>query len=150
MSLTLHQSLCSSSSSKFPNSQLRSSFFSSSSSSSSSAPNSLDLGFPKPDAAPPFSASANISSLASTTRHYARCYWELSKARLRFHFLNFPLINSEFHSFLYVFMHFMNCDFDLVYGVFEKRRKEIALCLILTIMLRLQIGLVCRELYLYM
>ncbi|KAK7815372.1 hypothetical protein CFP56_001699 [Quercus suber] len=65
LSLTLHQSLCSSSSSsssKLPNSHLHSSFFSSSSSSSSSAPNSLDLGFPKPDVAPPFSASFNISS----------------------------------------------------------------------------------------
>ncbi|XP_075646106.1 protoheme IX farnesyltransferase, mitochondrial [Castanea sativa] len=81
LSLTLHQSLCSSTSSKLPNSQLRPSFFSSSS--SSSAPNSLDLGFPKPDVAPPFSSSSvNISSLASITRHYARCYWQLSKARL--------------------------------------------------------------------
>jgi hypothetical protein len=60
---------------------------SSSPSSSSSAPNSFDLGFPKPDGTPAFSATAlDLSSLASasasTARHYARCYWELSKARL--------------------------------------------------------------------
>ena len=63
--------------------------YSSSSSPSSSAPNSFDLGFPKPDGTPAFSATAlDLSSLASasasTARHYARCYWELSKARLRF------------------------------------------------------------------
>ncbi|GMY22898.1 protoheme IX farnesyltransferase, mitochondrial-like [Fagus crenata] len=62
-------------------------YSSSSSPSSSSAPNSFDLGFPKPDGTPAFSATAlDLSSLASasasTARHYARCYWELSKARL--------------------------------------------------------------------
>jgi hypothetical protein len=75
---------------------------SSSPSSSSSAPNSFDLGFPKPDGTPAFSATAlDLSSLASasasTARHYARCYWELSKARLRFSPISL-YVNSNFDS----------------------------------------------------
>ena len=71
---------------------------SSPSSSSSSAPNSFDLGFPKPDGTPTFSATAlDLSSLASTARHYARCYWELSKARLRFSPIS-SYVNSNFDS----------------------------------------------------
>ncbi|XP_018840344.1 protoheme IX farnesyltransferase, mitochondrial-like [Juglans regia] len=62
--------------------------------SSSSASDSFKLGFPQPDGARAFSATAvDLSSLASASAsrarqvadlasHYARCYWELSKARL--------------------------------------------------------------------
>lgn len=46
------------------------------------------------------SASKATTHLVSLTRHYGRCYWELSKARLRFHFTPF----SSFFALHYLFL----------------------------------------------
>lgn len=64
-------------------------------SSSSSPSESLKLGFSRSDGIQTLSATAvEVSSFAGSkavdlARHYGRCYWELSKARLRYTILNF-------------------------------------------------------------
>lgn len=66
-------------------------------SSSSSPSESLKLGFPRSDGIQTVSATAvDVSSFAGSkamdlARHYGRCYWELSKARLRYTVLKFSL-----------------------------------------------------------
>lgn len=81
------------------------SLYSSASSSSSSPSDSFKLGFQnlKYDGIRAFSSSSSASavdlspltSALHLARHYTRCYWELSKARLR-SILIFSVFNSSF------------------------------------------------------
>jgi len=55
----------------------------------SASSESFNLGFPKPDGTVDLSSMAvgsvaRVRQVADLARHYSRCYWELSKARLRY------------------------------------------------------------------
>lgn len=58
----------------------------------SASSESFNLGFPKPDGTVDLSSmavgsAARVRQVPDVARHYGRCYWELSKARLRYWFL---------------------------------------------------------------